>query len=299
MIDSLWAMGQRLRSEGISSPLDDIQQANKYSSLAEAKKAVQEAGRRIQEHGLPDEIVPFICGFTGYGKVGNGAQHIFGLLPVIDVTPESLTSFFNSGKFSKNVVYKIEFKKSHLYELMDREATFELQEFNTHPERYRSRFEKFVPYLMMVINGIYWEPRFPRLVSKKFLKSLYGSDVAPRLRVIGDITCDIDGSVEATVKATNSENPVYVYEPLKDRVIDGWEGNGPVVLAVDKLPTEIPLEASAAFGDALLPFIPALAAADYEAPREKLLIPREFQKAVITHRGALTSEYQYLAEYIR
>ena len=298
MIDSLWVLGKRLRSIGIENPFEEIRQANYYYSLAEAESAIREIGKRIQEEGLPSQIVPFLCGFTGYGKVANAAQYIFDLLPVVNILPDALPSFFDSGKFSNNVVYPIAFKKAHLYERSASEAGFDLQEFNSHPERYQSRFEKFVPYLTMIIHGIYWEPRFPRLLTKRFLKSLYSPSSQPRLQVIGDITCDIEGSIEVTVKATNSKNPVYVYEPSTDRPVDGWEGHGPVVLAVDKLPTELPVESSNAFGETLLPFVPSLVAADYNVPREELTIPLEFIKAVIVHQGTLTSDFQYLAAHI-
>jgi len=68
----------------------------------------------------------------------------------------------------------------------------------------------------MIINGINWDARFPLLVTKSYLKSFYQFNPNPRLRVIGDITCDVGGSIEATVKTTNSSNPVYVYNPFND-----------------------------------------------------------------------------------
>ena len=149
----------------------------------------------------------------------------------------------------------------------------------------------------MMVNGIYWEPRYPRLVTIEAARRLYGGVEPPRLRVIGDITCDIDGSVQLTVKETGSENPVYVYDPLTGNVVDGWEGRGPVILAVDKLPTELPREASAAFGASLLPFVPALAAADLTLPFDRLQLPPELRPSIIAHQGRLTPSFEYLTEY--
>ncbi|MFQ5583047.1 MAG: hypothetical protein ACE5GL_01260, partial [Calditrichia bacterium] len=63
MIDSLWALGQRLLWEGIDNPFKNIQQANKYDRFDDAKEAVREAGRRIAAGELPDKLNPLVCGF--------------------------------------------------------------------------------------------------------------------------------------------------------------------------------------------------------------------------------------------
>ena len=75
----------------------------------------------------------------------------------------------------------------------------------------------------------------------------------------------------------------------------GVQGNGPVILSVDILPSELPLEASRFFGEALAPFVPALMEADFSRPFEDLDLPAELKKAVITHQGSLTPGYQYLS----
>jgi alpha-aminoadipic semialdehyde synthase len=298
MIDSIWAMGRRLASEGIDTPFANIRYATQYGELADAEAAFREAGERIREDGLPDEVVPFICGFTGYGNVSKGAQHLYDLMPVQQLGPDELGEFIERGEFSKHMVYKVEFREQDMFEPAEEGAEFILQEFYDSPERYRSRFERSLPHLSMMVNGIYWEQRYPRLITKDFARTLWSGWTKPRLRVIGDVTCDIDGSVQLTVKETNSDNPVFVYEPLTGAVIDGVEGDGPVVLAVDKLPTELPREASAAFGSSLLPYVPALAAADFTAPYEELELPPDLKRAVIAHAGRLTPAFAYLQPHV-
>ena len=298
MIDSLWAMGQRLEHEGIASPFTDIQYATRYDTLADAETAFRRAGERIRTEGLPDAITPFICGFTGYGNVSKGAQHLYNLLPTVSLRPDELSAFVARGVFSNHVVYAVEFREEDMFEPVDTGADFQLQEFFDHPERYRSRFARYLPQLSMMVNGIYWEPRFPRLVTMESARVLWGGPTPPRLRVIGDITCDIDGSIQLTVKETNSDNPVFVYEPLTAAVRDGVAGEGPVVLAVDKLPTELPREASAAFGASLLPYVPALAAVDFDVPFEELALPADLTRAVIAHAGRLTPTYAYLQPHV-
>lgn len=297
MINSLWALGQRLLWEGIDTPLKNIKQAKNYHGLEEAKAAVREVGEAIKKQGLPKSITPLICGFTGYGQVSHGAQQIYDLLPVVQISPEELSEFVEKGDYSANTLYKVEFQEKQMFK-PKADQPFELQDYFSHPEKYRGQFEQYVPYLTLIVNGIYWEPRCPRLVTKQYLRELFASEEKPRLRAIGDISCDIDGSIETTVKATNSANPLFVFDPASEKVSDGWQGPGIVMMTVDKLPTELPREASDFFGNALLPFIPALSAADFTAPFEKLNLPPEFQKAVIAHRGQLTTDFEYLREHV-
>jgi alanine dehydrogenase len=299
MVDSLWALGKRLEWEGIRTPFALIEQALNYSSLEEAKNAVKEAGKRISREGLPQELLPFICGFTGYGQVSQGAQEIFNLLPSKEISPHNLAGIIRTGNYSNKIVYKVVFKESDLVKPKSPDQQFELQDYYDHPENYQSVFNNYLPYLSVLINGIYWEPRYPRLVTKSYLREQYRAGGMKQLKVIGDITCDIDGSIECTIKATNTRNPVYVFEPLIENVKDGWAGEGPVILAVDKLPSELPREASHSFGEALLSFVPALAQADYGLPIRKLDLPKEFRKAVIAHGGRLAEDYRYLQKVIR
>jgi len=298
MIDSFWALGRRLTWEGIDNPFSRIRYAARYERLREAQEDLRDTGERIWRNGLPKHIVPFICAFTGYGRVSTAAQELFDLLPTVEIASDRLQKFIRSGRFSDRVLYKVQFQKSDMFQHKRSGRRFDVDHFQKHPETYTNRFERYVPHLTMIINGIYWEPRFPRLLTKKFMKALYKSEQRPRLKVIGDITCDIDGSIELTVKETDSTNPVYVYEPLSGKVRDGWEGKGPVVLAVDKLPAELPREASESFGNALIQFVPDLAAANFSKPFHELMIPEEFKRAAVVHRGKLRPQFSYLKKSI-
>jgi alpha-aminoadipic semialdehyde synthase len=243
--------------------------------------------------------VPFICAFTGYGRVSSAAQELFDVLPTAVIDPENLQKFVRSGMFSDRTLYKVTFEKSHMFRHVTPGRRFNVEHFQRHPESYTNRFEQYAPYLTMIVNGIYWDPRFPRLLTKKFVKALYKRERSPSLKVIGDITCDIDGSIELTVKETDSTNPVYVYEASSGKVRDGWEGRGPVILAVDKLPAELPREASESFGNALFPFVRHLAAADFSQPMNRLMVPEEVKKAVVVHRGRLRPQFSYLKKFIQ
>jgi alpha-aminoadipic semialdehyde synthase len=298
MIDALWALGKRLDSESIPNPFSILKQATGYRSLAEAEEAVTRVGRQIRSEGLPDEITPLTCAFTGRGHVSRGAQKIFGLLPAVKVKPEDLASLDGPEAHSKTAVYAVEFRKPDLYEPFDSEADFDPELFEKKPGSYHEKFHRYVDHLTVIVNGIFWSPRYPRLLTREHLSELYTRNPNPRLRVVADITCDIEGSIEFTVRPTTSENPAYVFEPVTSRVVSGFAGDGPVILAVDKLPAELPREASDSFGSALMPFIPELARANFAEPFEGLKIPEPFRKAIIAHQGRLTENFRYLNEYL-
>jgi saccharopine dehydrogenase (NAD+, L-lysine forming) len=299
MIDTLWALGRRLKHEGIRpNPFDDIHQALDYATLAEAQTAVAAAGDRILKEGLPEELTPFVCAFTGYGNTYRGAAEVFDLLPFRDVAPADVPLLAGAGPRDRHAVYKTVLHEEHTVEPAAPWDRFELQDFYAHPEKYRPVFSRYLPHISVLVNCVYWEPKYPRLVTLEALKELFGGKEPPRLRVIGDISCDIGGSVECTVRSTDSGNPLFVYDPLTGRDTLGVEGRGPVVLAVDNLPCELPVDASQHFGDMLLPFVPALARCPWDEPLERLPLPPEILRAVIVHRGELAPSYVYLEPHL-
>jgi alpha-aminoadipic semialdehyde synthase len=177
-------------------------------------------------------------------------------------------------------------------------GAFALQDYYDHPEKYRGVFDRYLPHLTVLVNAIFWTERYPRLVTKADLRELFGTPTEPRLRVIGDISCDVEGAIECTVHCTEPDDPVFVYDPLTGEATDGYEGRGVVVMAVDILPSELPREASTDFSRILKPFIPAIARCDLTAPFEECNLPPEIKSAVIAYRGKLTPDYQYIQEFL-
>ncbi|NHJ84224.1 MAG: hypothetical protein FK734_02105 [Asgard group archaeon] len=115
---------------------------------------------------------------------------------------------------------------------------------------------------------------------------------------MGDISVDINGAIEFTEKSTTPDNPVYVYNPIRDDVIEGFRGNGIVVMAVDNLPCELPKESSQAFSDSLFSFIPSIIKADLSVSFELLELPPEIKNAVVLHKGKLAPNYQYINKFL-
>jgi len=296
-IDTLWALGRRLAWEGIENPFTDIAQASTYPNLEAAKGAVRAVGERIEREGLPDEIFPLVIGIAGYGNVSKGAQEILDLLPIEEISAKGLLEGGYRDAGRGRPIVKVVFKEEDTVLRIDRAEPFDLEEYYDRPERYRGAFTRYLPHLHVLLNCIYWEPRYPRLVTRAAIKELYASG-RPNLRVIGDISCDVEGGIEVTVKATEPDDPVYVYDPTDGSVRSGVEGEGPVLMAVDILPTELPRESSAYFSGILKGFVPAIASADYTVAFPDLDLPPPLKRAVIAHRGELTPDYRYIGRYL-
>ena len=273
MIDALWALGSRLESEGIENSFSAVLPANRYRTVEAASEHLAAVvGGRIRERGVRPQLHPLVVGLTGGGNVAAGAQKILDRLPIVEVSPEELSGLFLRPSLSRRAVYKVVFRRAD-----------------------RDGFERYLPYLTVLVNGIYWTPGQPRLVTRSALARLFGVESAPRLRVIADISCDVEGSIEATVRTTTPGDPVYVYEPATGVARRGVEGRGPVILAVDNLPAEFPSDASEHFGDSLFPFLAGLVEADYSVDFEHLTLPAALLGAVVTHAGELTPAYRHLA----
>jgi len=298
MINSLWSLGERLKEYGYTgNPFQKIKQAHNYHSLEEAKQHISDVGQEIAEKGLPQELLPFTIGFTGYGNVSIGAQEIANLLPSKEISPEKLLYLKDRKEIPNNIIYKVIFKEKHLSRRTDG-SEFDLHDYYQHPEKYENDFEQYIPHLSVLMNCMYWDARYPRIVTKSYLEKAFAQG-RPKMMVIGDVTCDPDGSIEFTHKGTEIDDPVFVFNPFSMEPTMGFLGEGMLVMAVDILPSELPRDSSEAFADALFSFIKPIAHADYDLPFEDIDLPRAIKKAMILHKGELTPEYKYIEKYLK
>jgi len=297
-INTLWALGLRLKQQGFDTPFLRIRQAHTYQSLDEARSAISGVGEEIALKGLPAELSPFVFGFTGSGNVSKGAQELLHFLPILEVTPESLANLHHRGDQANNLLYKVVFHQRHLAADNERSDHFDLAHYYAHPEKYHNIFEQYLPHLSVLMNGMYWDERFPRIITRQYLQQVFSDQHRPKLTVVGDITCDPNGSVEATLEAATVEKPIFVYNPHDHSIEYGHTGEGLQVMAVDILPSELPRESSEAFGDAFFPFVRQIATADYTESYEDIDLPRAVKKALILLGGELTPPFKYLEKYI-
>jgi alpha-aminoadipic semialdehyde synthase len=296
-LETLWALGQRLQLEGHATPLAEIRRPTDYRDIDQAKSHVAEVGSAIHRHGLPREIGPLTIGVTGYGNVSQGVWEVLRSLQVVEVTPDQLKDLHQPGKAERGALYAATFREEHMVRPASSAERFDCQRYYECPDRYEPIFERYVPSLSAVINGIYWDQRYPRLMTKRYLAQ-HWREAARKLIVVGDISCDVEGSIEFTVKSTMPDEPTFVYEPDSGTAKDGLSGDGPVVMAVEILPAELPRDSSIGFSQVLSRFVPAIARADYGLPFEELQLPEEIKRAVVAHRGQLAPDYQYIGQYL-
>lgn len=298
MVDSLWALGKRLEFEGHQSPLSTLKLSHSYPSLKIAQNAIKDVGIHIKKHGLPPDIRPLVCGFAGYGNVSGGAQKIYDLLQPVEISPEQLLGMSLSDRDQMENIYKVVFREEHMVRPKDPAHIFEIQDYYEHPERYISNFSKYLSHMTILINAIYWSEAYPRLVTKKYVSRLFSGNKKNRLRVIGDISCDIGGAIECNTRATQPDNPIYVYDVDSGGSPGGFKGNGPVILAVDNLPAEFARESSEFFSMKLKDYVPLVAAVDFNAPWSTIQLPNELKRCIILHKGEFTADFEYMRQFI-
>jgi alpha-aminoadipic semialdehyde synthase len=116
--------------------------------------------------------------------------------------------------------------------------------------------------------------------------------------VIGDISIDIEGAIEPSLRATTIEDPYYYYDPISHAETEDAEGSV-AMMTIDVLPCELPRESSQSFGKQLSVYMPSLLTANlYTDSFSDLTLAEDLKRAVIVYRGELTEDYQYLNKYL-
>ncbi|UCF49954.1 MAG: hypothetical protein JSU91_00295 [Thermoplasmatales archaeon] len=294
MIDTLWAYGQRMKWKGIKSPISEIKRTIDYRNLDDTRDHFNRIAEKIKKEGISESISPLVVGFAGYGNVSMGAQEILDILPVKEIAPKKINTIEKNP--SNKVIYKVVFKEEDIVEPIKENKKFDLQDYYNNPHLYQSIFHSYLEHLSILMNCIYWSNKYPRLITEEFVKKNYSNQF--KLQVIGDISIDINGAIEFTKIATTPDNPVFVYNPFNEDIIDGYKGDGIAVIAVDNLPCELPKESSIEFSNSLMSFIPSIVRADFSVDFEKLNLPSEIKKAVILYQGILTPDYSYINKYL-
>ena len=185
MINTLWSAGERYREIGISNPFENIKQSYTYSSLDDAITVIRNAGKRIEKNGLPEQMDPLIIAVTGDGNVSNGAIEILKELPVHELSIEAIIKRDYSEKHS---IQWCNILPEHYLTRADG-LPFDLIHYFENPTEYKSHIEDFLPDINVFVNGIYWDERYPRLITKEWLNRKFRNDEL-NLKVIGDMSCD-------------------------------------------------------------------------------------------------------------
>jgi len=215
---------------------------------------------------------------TGTGKVGSGAKEILDAIKVKEITIENyLTKNYTQAVYVQLDV--LEYNKRIDGQLLD------FNNFVSHPEEYVSDFEKFTKVSDVYFAGHFHASGAPMILTKEMLNA---SDC--KIKVVADISCDVNGPIACTLRSSTIEEPIYGYFPLENKEVDVFHPAAVVVMAVDNLPCEIPKDASEGFGEQFMEHvIPAF----FNGDKDGIL-----QRAKITEKGKLTPRFAYLQDYV-
>ncbi|XP_074644875.1 alpha-aminoadipic semialdehyde synthase, mitochondrial-like [Tubulanus polymorphus] len=307
MIDILHGMGVRLLALGHHTPFLHIGLAHNYRGTGMALQAVRDIGYEIALGSLPKSLGPLIFVFTGRGNVSQGAQDVFQELPFEYIEPEQLPKVARHGE--RNKVYGCVVSREDHY-IRKADGGFDSEEFTTHPEKYISTFsQKIAPYATCIINGIYYAPGAPRLISIPDAKTLLQPKDTPwiptspgcptlphRLVAICDISADPGGSIEFMEECTTMDRPFCIYDADQHKNSENFDGDGVVICSIEQLPAQMPLEATDYFGSKLLPWIPDMLKSDAIKPFVNFSAGSVVKNAVIATNGMLADKYNYIAD---
>lgn len=217
---------------------------------------------------------------TGSGRVGKGAMETLDTAGIRKVSPYDFLHRDFSGP-----VY-VQLHSSDYHDRIEGGA-FNRAEFHQYPDRYKSRFHDFTRVADVLMAGAFWNPGAPVLFTLAEM-----SDPNFRIKVIADITCDINGSVPSTVRASSIADPVYDFDPVTGQTHPGFANDDYVtVMAIDNLPCELPRSASEEFGRDLIDRI--LKPLFGEDPDTII------ERGTIAKKGQLMPRFRYLDKYVR
>ena len=288
MIDGLHGLGLRLLARGYNSPFMYVGMSHTFRSLAAAKLSMQQVGNAISEGGIPHEFGPMTFVFTGTGNVSQGAQEVFSHLPHEYIQPQDLPDLISGRMHHRDdQIYACQVAEEHHIVGIDGRP-YTREEYRAHPEKFTSMFStKIAPYTSMLINGVFWNSNYPRLLTRADMKRIQSDPACTnRMISIADISCDVEGSLEFMDIVTTIEKPFFYHDAIHGSNHYDIEGPGVQILSVDNLPTELPLEASNHFSQAFYPFAVELLQGNYAHP--------VLNRAAICHDGKLTQPYSHL-----
>ena len=213
---------------------------------------------------------------TGDGRVAKG---VIELLNQTNIKAVSKKDFLEK-KFDQPIFCNLETKD---YVTNNSSTNFNLEHFINNPQDYSSSALQYLKETNILISAHYWDPSSPKIFENEDLK------VLQNLKIVGDITCDINGSVPTTIRSTTIEEPNYWIERYTLKEIDE-NNDGIAVMAVDNLPSELPRDSSTEFSEGIInEVLPFLLKED----------DGRILNGTITTDGSFLEKYNYLNDYIR
>lgn len=220
---------------------------------------------------------PFKILITGGGRVAKGATELLESFNIKKVNK----SHFIKDKFDYPIFCQISSKD---YINSKNGKKFSKNEYYLYPNNFESNFNIFKSSADILINTAYWDKRYPRLFEENEVDENF------KIKVIGDISCDINGAIPLTKTASSIENPFFDYSIKSKEIVKAFSKKENItIMSIDNLPSELPRDSSKFFGEILRKEIIPLLKND----KEKIL-----ENATIAFNGKLTERYNYLTDYI-
>lgn len=219
---------------------------------------------------------------TGNGRVSRGAQHVLDTIQAQRLTPEE---FLNDNAEVAGVVYTV-LDVDKLVRPIDGNGVFTFQDFMRNGKAYASDFAKYSYKADILISGHFWSPEHPVYLDNDLLQ-----DPRMTIKIIGDITCDIQGSIMSTVRPSTHDEPFYDFDPVSLSEEPAFSSDKHItVMAVDTCPNALAIDTSRYFGETLSEYVfPLILEGKVDDP--------VLQRATILKNGKLTDRYAYLKEY--
>ncbi|MBE6336706.1 MAG: alanine dehydrogenase [Lentimicrobiaceae bacterium] len=220
---------------------------------------------------------------TGAGRVSQGAQYVLNEIGANKIDENEYLSIDNVNALAYCV--------ADVNRLVKRKdgKDFTWSDFSNNATEYESDFIKFAKKTDVLISAHFWAPDAPVYLGEDDLRR---DDL--RIKMIGDVTCDIMGSIKSTVRSSTHDKPYFDYNPVTGKEEEAFSSdNNITVMAVDTCPNALALDASEYFGDMLIEhvFKPML----NDASKCNSVV----ENATIIRDGKLTPHYQYLEDFAK
>jgi alanine dehydrogenase len=230
---------------------------------------------RLRRQTLPNiKIV-----LTGHGKVGMGAKEILDGMKIKQVAiADFLTKNYSEPVYTQIDV--LDYNKR-----IDGTVSTDNKDFYKNPQEYTSNFERFTKVSDIFMAGHFHGNGSPDILTREML-------MAPdcKIKVVADISCDVDGPIACTIKASTIADPFFGYLPFENKEAPYTHPGSILVMSVDNLPCELPKDASEGFGEMFMKHvIPAF----FNNDKDGILA-----RAKMTENGKLTQRFQYLQDYV-
>jgi saccharopine dehydrogenase (NAD+, L-lysine-forming) len=217
---------------------------------------------------------------TGFGRVGRGAAELLDAIGIRKVEKDA----FLQDKFPEEAVYT-QINMDDYNERKDG-GDFDIPEFINDPSPFQSSFLPYACAADIFIAGHFYSQGSPYIITREDFRH-----PQMKLKVVADVSCDIDGPVACTLRPSSVSDPVYGYDPVNECECSTDTPGSITVMAIDNLPCELPRDASKGFGRDLLDHVIPLL---IEGDKDGILAgARETNLD-----GELCEKYQYLQEYV-